>query len=276
MILCVAGNHPNSSLKYRSPYALSRRKFEVPIRILIAEDDRPLSALIRRVLNEEGYAIDVANTGEEARMLAFVNEYDGIILDANLGDRHGFEIIQELRSRGKATPVLLYTGVDDSAAIVRGLDAGADYYVVKPVPNDVLKARVRCLLRRGPASRTSEQITVGELHLNRLTRRAMTKSGDLDLTPIELKLLEYFMMNSGRVVTRSELHDRVWDNHFDPSSNMVDVHIARLRRKMSVVSGSVTLSTRRGVGFILEAVASHARRSDGTPHHGEVRQLISA
>jgi DNA-binding response OmpR family regulator len=218
--------------------------------------------LIRRVLTEDGYAIDVANCGEEARTLSFVNDYDGIVLDAHLGDRHGLEILQDLRARGKSTPVLLYTGLDDSAAIVRALDAGADYYVVKPVSNEVLKARVRCMLRRGPALRISEQVSVGHINLNRLTRRALTRNVEIDLTPIELRLLEYFMMNAGKVISRSELHDRIWDNHFDPSSNTIDVHIARLRKKITAATDSVILVTRRGVGFVLEAVVSSALETD--------------
>lgn len=187
-------------------------------------------------------------------MLAFVNEYDGIILDANLGDRHGFEILQELRQAGRVTPVLLYSGLSDAATVVRGFDAGADQYAVKPVTNGELKARVRSLLRRGPSSRVSEQVTVGEITLNRLTRRAMKGTVRLDLTPVELKLLEHFMMRAGQLVTRSELHESVWDMHFDPSSNLVDAHVARLRKKIRTVTDSVSLETQRGMGFILEAV----------------------
>ena len=213
---------------------------------------------MRRVLSEDGYAIDLAHTGEEARMLAFVTEYDGIILDVDLGDRHGFEILQELRKSGRSTPVLLYTGLDDSAAVVRGLDAGADEYVVKPVPNQELRARVRSLLRRGPSSRVSEQLVVGEIMLNRLTRRATKGSSAIDLTPRELKLLEHLMMHAGEIVTRSQLHENVWDMHFDPSSNLVDAHVARLRKKLSAATSSVELVTRRGIGFILSAVEAGA------------------
>ena len=219
---------------------------------MIAEDDKPIAALMQRILSEDGYAIDVAHTGEEARMLAFITDYDGIILDVDLGDRHGFEILQELRSAGRATPVLLYTGLGDSSAVVRGLDAGADEYVVKPVSNQELRARVRSLLRRGPSSRLTEQLVVGEITLNRLTRRAARGFVPLDLTPRELKLLEHLMLHAGEVVTRSELHEKVWDMHFDPSSNLVDAHLARLRKKLRKVTGSLELVTRRGVGFVLQ------------------------
>lgn len=204
------------------------------------------------MLAEDGYAIDVATTGEEARLLAFVHDYDAIVLDLDLGDRHGFEILQELRSAGRTTPVLMYTGNDGSDAIVRGLDAGADGYMVKPVSNQELRARVRSLLRRGPASRVSEQVAVGELRLNRLTRRVTRGPFTVDLTPMELKLLEHLMLRAGQVVTRSELHEKVWDMHFDPSSNLVDAHVARLRKKLNDAGASLSLVTRRGLGFVLE------------------------
>jgi len=204
-------------------------------------------------LAEDGYAIDVANSGEEARMLAFVNDYDGIILDIDLGDRHGFEVLQELRSAGRVSPVLLYTGLDTSEAVVRGLDAGADGYIVKPVSNQELKARVRSLVRRGPSSRATEQVSVGDLKLNRLTRRVTYGSHPLDLTSTELKLLEHLMLHAGQVVTRSELHENVWDMHFDPSSNLVDAHVARLRKKLDSVTPSIALETRRGMGFVLSS-----------------------
>ena len=223
------------------------------MRVLVADDDKSVAHLIRRVLSEDGYAIDVAYTGEDARLLSFVIQYDGIVLDLELGDRHGFEILQELRSSGRTTPVLLYTGTEDPVAIVRGLDAGADGYVVKPVTNQELRARVRSLLRRGPGSRVSEQVMVGHIRLNRLTRRVATPDGELDLTPMEMRLLEHMMLHAGQLVTRGELHDKVWDMHFDPSSNLVDAHIARLRKKLNAAHAGVTLMTRRGMGFVLQA-----------------------
>lgn len=225
------------------------------MRILIVDDDRAILKLIARVLRDESYAIDEATTGEEARMLALVNEYDGIILDLELGDRHGFEILQELRRTGRRTPVLLYSGRADTESIVRGLDAGADDYVVKPVSNEELRARVRTLIRRGSGgSRVAEQVSVGNLMLNRLTRRVTCASAEVDLTAMELKLLEHFMLRTGEVVSRSELHDRVWDMHFDPSSNVIDAHVARLRKKLHKAGASAAITTRRGIGFVLKAV----------------------
>jgi DNA-binding response OmpR family regulator len=225
------------------------------MRILVVDDDRAIVKLIARVLRDEAYAVDTAATGEEARMLALVNDYDGIILDLELGDRHGFEILQELRRNGRHTPILLYSGRADTESIVRGLDAGADDYVVKPVSNEELRARVRTLIRRGAgSSRVGEQISIGNLVLNRLTRRVTSGAKDVDLTSMELKLLEHLMLRAGETVSRSELHDKVWDMHFDPSSNVIDAHVARLRKKLQKAGASAAIATRRGIGFVLEAV----------------------
>ena len=227
------------------------------MRILVVDDDKALLKLIARVLRDEAYAVDTASTGEEARTLALVNEYDGIILDLQLGDRHGFEILQELRRNGRPTPVLLYSGRADTETIVRGLDAGADDYVVKPVSNEELRARVRTLVRRGAgSSRVSEQANVGNLTLNRLTRRVTCKGEDVSLTSMELKLLEHLMLRTGETVSRSELHDKVWDMHFDPSSNVIDAHVARLRKKLQKSGASAAITTRRGIGFVLEPVTA--------------------
>lgn len=225
------------------------------MRILAVDDDRAILKLVARVLHDDGHAVDMASTGEEARTLALVNEYDGIILDLQLGDRHGFEILQELRRSGRRTPVLLYSGRADTDSIVRGLDAGADDYVVKPVSNEELKARVRTLVRRGGSgSRVAEQVTVGNLTLNRLSRRVTCAGEDVALTAMELKLLEHLMLRAGETVTRSELHDKVWDMHFDPSSNVIDAHVARLRKKLEKAGSSAVISTRRGIGFVLETL----------------------
>jgi DNA-binding response OmpR family regulator len=232
------------------------------MRILVVDDDRAILKLITRVLRDESYAVDTASTGEEARTLALVNEYDGIILDLQLGDRHGFEILQELRRNGRPTPVLLYSGQADTDSIVRGLDAGADDYVVKPVSNEELRARVRTLIRRGAgSSRIGEQTRAGNLTLNRLTRRVTCNGEDVSLTSMELKLLEHLMLRTGETVTRSELHDKVWDMHFDPSSNVIDAHVARLRKKLQQAGASAAITTRRGMGFVLDSVTPSADTS---------------
>lgn len=221
------------------------------MRILVVDDDKAILKLVARVLRDEAYAVDTASTGEEARTLALVNEYDGIILDLQLGDRHGFEILQELRRNGRHTPVLLYSGRADTDSIVRGLDAGADDYVVKPVSNEELRARVRTLTRHGIKARIDEQTRVGNLVLNRLTRRLTCDGDEVSLTAMELKLLEHLMLRCDEIVTRSELHDKVWDMHFDPSSNVIDAHVARLRKKLRKARANIEIETRRGIGFTL-------------------------
>ena len=232
------------------------------MRILIVDDDRAILKLIERVLRDEAYAVDLATSGEEARTLALVNDYDGIILDLQLGDRHGFEILQELRRNGRRTPVLLYSGLSDTDSIVRGLDAGADDYVVKPVSNEELRARVRTLIRRGAGgTRVAEQVSVGNLTLNRLTRRVICGSVDVNLTSMELKLLEHLMLHAGQTVTRSELHDKVWDMHFDPSSNVIDAHVARLRKKLERAGAQAEITTRRGIGFVLSPLSHSEDKS---------------
>lgn len=232
------------------------------MRILVVDDDQSILKLIQRVLREDDYAVDVAASGEEARTLALVNEYDGIILDLQLGDRHGFEILQELRGEGRRTPVLLYSGLSNADSIVRGLDAGADDYLVKPVTNQELRARVRALIRRGEGgSRVADQVTVGNLTLNRLSRRILCDSFEVDLTSTEFKLLEHLMLRSGQTVTRSELHDKVWDRHFDPSSNVIDAHVARVRKKLEQAGASPEIATRRGIGFVFAPTKASGKKS---------------
>lgn len=236
------------------------------MRILVIEDDRAVSKLVRLVLSEQGYAIDIANNGEEGRALALRNEYDGIVLDLALGDRHGLDVLQSLRRAGRMTPVLVLTGREDSETIVQSLDAGADEYAVKPISNDELRARVRALVRRGASGKSIEQVSVGNMTLNRLTRRVRAGEADVALTPKELALLEHLMLRAGEVVTRTELLEKVWDMHFDPGSNVVDVHVARLRRKIEQAQGTVTISARRGYGFVLAAEGP----GDGATPRGDV------
>lgn len=231
------------------------------MRILVVEDDTMVARLVQAVLTADGYAVDVATTGEEGRLLAFVNDYDGIVLDLHLNDRHGLTILQEMRREGRQTPVLILTGSGGESEIVRALDAGADEYVVKPVRNRELAARVRALVRRGARGNRSEQLTVGALVLNRLTRRVLVGGHALELSPREFSLLEHLLLHIDEVVTRADLLEKVWDMNFDPGSNVVDVHVARLRRKLKASDAPVTIQTVRGVGFRLTPAAA-ARRDD--------------
>ena len=232
------------------------------MKLLVVEDDRMLSELIRRALVEEGYAVDVALDGRQAEALAFVYDYDGIVLDVVLPHKSGLELVQQLRREGKLMPILMLTGRRGTPDVVRGLDMGADDYLTKPFDFDELKARVRALVRRGGAMRP-DRIAVGGLALDRLRRQATVGDQQLRMTPKEFALLEYLALHAESVVTRTELLEKVWDLHFDPGSNVVDVHVARLRSKLREARAALRLDTVRGIGFVL-TVTSHAGAHDQT------------
>ena len=221
------------------------------MKLLVVEDDRMLSEMIRRSLSEDGFAVDVAFDGEQAETLAFVNDYDAIVLDLLLPGKSGLHLLQQMRRENRLTPTLILTGRATKEDVVRGLDVGADDYLTKPFELDELKARVRALVRRG-GPRRSDQLTFGGVTLDR-RRRIVTIEGEAQrMTPKEFALLEYFMMKPEEVVPRTELLEKVWDLHFDPGSNVVDVHVARLRSKLRTANAGVGLETVRGVGFVLE------------------------
>lgn len=222
------------------------------MKILVVEDDRKVAGFIEQGLKEEGYVVDVAPDGDEATMLAHVYDYDVILLDVVLPRKNGFQIAAELRREGRNTPIMMLTSRDSSEDVVRGLDAGADDYLPKPFKFDELLARIRALHRRGGAERV-EVLQFGPIALDRL-RHACTADGKpLDLTPKEFQLLEYFLLHPDQLVRRTTLLEKVWDMHFDPESNVVDVHVGNLRRKLTKAVGSNVLTTVRGVGFMLKA-----------------------
>ena len=230
------------------PEILLNRK---PLRVLLVEDDETMALLTRQVLEQEGFAVDVAGTGNEAQTLAFVNDYDAIVLDLALPDTNGLTVLQALRKEGRTTPVLILTGTKESATTVRALDTGADDYLTKPIVIEEFRARMRALVRRGGAKRT-EQITCGNVNVNRLRREVVVAGKACALTAKEFQLVEHFMMNRGTVVSRAELLEKVWDMHFDPGSNVVDVHVTRLRKKLEKAGADVKIVARRGMGFMLE------------------------
>jgi two-component system copper resistance phosphate regulon response regulator CusR len=220
------------------------------MKILVVEDDRKVAGFVEQGLKEEGYVVDLARDGEEATMLAHVNDYDVMLLDVMLPKKNGFQIATELRREGRNTPILMLTSRDAAEDVVRGLDAGADDYLSKPFRFDELLARVRALYRRGGAERL-DVLRYGPITLDRLRHVAAVHDQVLDLTPKEFQLLEYFLLHAEEVVRRTALLEKVWDMHFDPESNVVDVHVGNLRRKLTRAAGEPLLATVRGVGFML-------------------------
>lgn len=220
------------------------------MRILVVEDDRKVAGFIEQGLREEGYAVDLAADGDEATLRAHVNEYDVILLDVVLPRKNGFQIAAELRREGRNTPILMLTSRDAAEDVVRGLNAGADDYLAKPFPFDVLLARIRALCRRGGAERL-DVLRYGAISLDRLQHVVTVNQQRLDLTPKEFQLLEYFLLHPEEVIRRTTLLDKIWEMHFDPESNVVDVHVGNLRRKLTEAAGEQLLATIRGVGFSL-------------------------
>jgi len=220
------------------------------MRILIVEDDRKVASFVARGLREEGWTADVAHDGEDGLLKAAVHPYDAIVLDVMLPARSGFEVVRELRSRDVASPVLMLTARDASEDVVTGLDAGADDYLTKPFAFDELIARLRALMRRGGRERL-DRLTYADVDIDLIRHRATRAGEALDLTPLEFRLLEYFMRNAERVVRRTELLEKVWDLSFDPMSNVVDVHVRRLRQKLRQGERTPLVQTVRGVGYVL-------------------------
>ena len=222
------------------------------MRILVVDDDRRLCAIIKRGFLEEAYAVDLTYDGEEGEYLAEVNPYDLIILDIMLPNKDGIEVCQELRAKKINTPILMLTAKDTVEDRVRGLDTGADDYLVKPFAFNELLARVRALLRREGMSKSPE-LQVGDLTLNTLTHQVWRGQRPIELTTKEYVILEYFMRHPNVVVTRTMIEEHAWDYDFDSLSNLVDVYIRRLRRKIDNEREDSLIQTVRGAGYRLKA-----------------------
>ncbi|HEY3101656.1 MAG TPA: response regulator transcription factor [Methylomirabilota bacterium] len=225
------------------------------MRILVVEDERKVANFVRQGLEEEGHAVDVAAEGAAALDLGLAHPpYDLIVLDVMLPKRDGFAVVRSLREHGVASPVLMLTARDAVADKVAGLDAGADDYLAKPFAFEEFLARVRALLRRGGDHRTAP-LTVDDLTLDPVGREVKRGTRRMMLTPREYALLEYFMRNAGRVLTRPMLAQHVWGADFDTESNLIDVYVGYLRRKIDGEGQRPLLHTVRGVGYVLKADA---------------------
>jgi DNA-binding response OmpR family regulator len=222
------------------------------MRLLLAEDDARISHFVTKGLQEQSYAVDVVANGNDAVYQVEINDYDLVILDVMLPGQDGFAVCRALRALGKHMPILMLTardGVDDR---ITGLDAGADDYLTKPFEFGELLARLRALLRR-PRDLRPSQIVVGDLVLDTAAQTVKRNERDIPLTAKEYALLEYMARNVGRVIGRAEIAEHVWDESFDPFSNLIEVYVNRLRRKLGDDGGKPLLQTRRGSGYVLMA-----------------------
>ncbi len=222
------------------------------MRILIVEDDPHTAAFIAKGLTEDGHAVDQADNGRDGLFLATTETYNAIVLDRMLPAVDGLTVLRTLRGAGNETPVLMLTALGDVEHRVEGLRAGADDYLVKPFVFAELSARIDSLLRRRQsAGIETTELRVGDLELNLLTREARRAGRSIELQPREFRLLEYLMRQAERVVTRTMLLEAVWDYHFDPQTNVIDVHISRLRQKIDRNHPKPLLHTVRGAGYRL-------------------------
>jgi DNA-binding response OmpR family regulator len=221
------------------------------MRLLLVEDQPDAARVIARGLREEAYAVDVAVDGETAAYEASINDYDVIVLDVMLPRRDGFAVCRELRRRGSAVPILMLTARDDIEARVTGLDCGADDYLTKPFDFRELLARLRALIRRGAQIPAPDHFETGDLHFDIAAKRVTVTDVPLPLTTREYALLLYLARRANVVIGRGEIAEHVWDDRYDPFSNVIDVYVQRLRRKLSQAKASTEIRTRRGEGYQL-------------------------
>jgi two-component system OmpR family response regulator len=223
------------------------------MKLLVVEDDREAAAFLVKGLKESGHTVDHAADGREGLMLATTERFDAIILDRMLPGMDGLAIVAALRASENVTPVLILSALDQVDDRVRGLKAGGDDYLTKPYAFSELMARLESLLRRGAGGKTDTKLKVGELEIDLLARTVRRGGAEIELLPREFRLLEYLARNAGHVVTRTMLLEQVWDYHFDPQTNVIDVHISRLRQKIDKGFAKPLLHTVRGAGYCLKA-----------------------
>jgi DNA-binding response OmpR family regulator len=218
------------------------------MRALIIEDNPKMAAAIQRGLRENGYAVDVSNTGFDGEDLAAGGQYDVVVLDLMLPDRDGVEVCRNLRRRCVRTPILMLTALSGTDDKISGLDAGADDYLTKPFEFEELLARVRALLRRGEATE-GRYLSCDGLKLDLYTRRVERGGNHVELSNKEFALLEYFMRNPNRVLSRAQIAEKVWDMNFDTGSNVIDVYVSGLRKKVDRGYDRELIHTLKGAGY---------------------------
>ncbi|WP_336057861.1 response regulator transcription factor [Nitratireductor sp. CH_MIT9313-5] len=223
------------------------------MKILLIEDDREAAEYLKKAFFEAGHIADIAPDGETGFNLADNGSYDVYVVDRLLPRRDGLSVISELRAKGDTTPALVLSALGEVDDRVTGLRAGGDDYLTKPYAFSELLARVEVLRRRVGAKDVETRYVVGDLELDRLTHQVRRAGQEITLQPREFRLLEYLMRNAGKVVTRTMLLEHVWDYHFDPQTNVIDVHISRLRGKIEKGFDSPVLHTVRGAGYMLRA-----------------------
>lgn len=222
------------------------------MRVLVVEDDKKIATFVMNGLRQAGFAVDHAGDGEEGTHLAMHESYDAAVIDIMLPKLDGLSLIDELRRSGVMTPVLILSArrtVDDR---VKGLEAGGDDYLTKPFAFSELLARVQALIRRSSGSTGATYLKTGDLSMDLLTRRVVRSGVDIELQPKEFSLLEYFMRNEGRVVSKTLIMEHIYDYNFDPQTNVVDVLVCRLRNKLDKDFDSKMIQTIRGVGYVLK------------------------
>ena len=224
------------------------------MRVLVVEDEKKLAGFIRRALKEDGHAVDVCNDGDTGMHRATSETYDAVILDLMLPGRGGLEILRSIREKGRSEPVLILTARDSLQDRVTGLDRGADDYLTKPFALDELRARVRALLRRGKGG-VSTVLKFSDLSMDLVERTMVRGKRSIELTPREFSLMEYFLRNPRRVLTRTSIAEHVWDYNFDWGSNVVDVFVNGVRRKLEESKETRLIHTLRGVGYVLKEAA---------------------
>ncbi len=243
--------------------------YDVAMRLLVVEDDTRIARFVAKGLREQSYAVDVVGTGEEALYQVAINKYDLVILDIMIPAPDGFAVCRELRQMGQRMPILMLTARDAVEDRVSGLDHGADDYLTKPFEFRELLARLRALLRRTGELRPP-QLLVADLLIDTVGQNVSRGGRAIPMTAKEYALVEFLARNAGRVVGREEIAEHVWDEEFDPFSNLIEVYVNRVRRKIDADSLQPLLHTRRGSGYVLSA-ASDTAEHKGTDPRGHRR-----